>query len=413
MNTQPINIDTLAHIVYALICGFVVGIILLLVIAYHTMGDPVLLPDEGSVDNSDKPGFISIDEMSPEFLTVLIVAADPGYNSYRGISPFYILRTESNLMFGTRPQSVSITERIVEKQFLQNKQGLRRKIYKWAAAYRVERNYNEADVVSAYANMLNVFGEYSLTEAAGLLYSKTLNELDYLESTVLLSLNKEMDRIDIKNLYQKVNYILNVLHENNFITGTEYEHYRSKKGRLIDHVEYVISFLSSDRSQTQTRGMRYGALRYRDEIFAAADRWGVDRNLMLAVVQAESAGNPQAISHKGARGLGQVMLTTARSLRPDQTILRMDLYDVHTNLDISAEYLSIIQKRVSDNFPDAGLETRTKLIAASYNAGWSRVLRAKDVPRIRETQIYVQRVWDLYNIFRWNDRSTWYANAGN
>ena len=53
---------------------------------------------------------------------------------------------------------------------------------------------------------------------------------------------------------------------------------------------------------------------FREEITAAANKYGIDPALLAAVVKQESNFNPRAQSHVGAKGLTQLMDATARGL---------------------------------------------------------------------------------------------------
>jgi soluble lytic murein transglycosylase-like protein len=109
---------------------------------------------------------------------------------------------------------------------------------------------------------------------------------------------------------------------------------------------------------------------------------GVDPRLVKAIMIAESRGNPNAVSRKGARGLMQIMPCTARSLALKHP------FDPSENIEAGAIYLKRLHKRFTGN---------TELILAAYNAGPRRVMESNmTVPRINETVRYIERVKQYY-----------------
>lgn len=119
---------------------------------------------------------------------------------------------------------------------------------------------------------------------------------------------------------------------------------------------------------------------YKDEIAAAALNYGVDSALLRAVIHAESAFNPMAVSSKGAEGLMQLMPGTAGDLGVT------DAFDVAQNISGGAKYLAQLLKDFNGD---------TKLATAAYNAGEGAVQKYGGVPPYDETQVYVQRVAQL------------------
>jgi soluble lytic murein transglycosylase-like protein len=75
------------------------------------------------------------------------------------------------------------------------------------------------------------------------------------------------------------------------------------------------------------------------EVVTAATQHRIDPDLLFALVAVESTFNSTALSRKGARGLGQVMFSTARTVAPSIVRRPEDLYNVRRNLHVSALYL--------------------------------------------------------------------------
>lgn len=115
-------------------------------------------------------------------------------------------------------------------------------------------------------------------------------------------------------------------------------------------------------------------------IHAAARRHDVHPELVVAVVRAESAFGQAAVSHKGARGLMQLMPATA--LRFGVTADRV--HDPAANLDAGTRYLAWLLERFDGNLAYA---------LAGYNAGEGTVERYRGVPPYRETRGYVSKIF--------------------
>ncbi len=101
-------------------------------------------------------------------------------------------------------------------------------------------------------------------------------------------------------------------------------------------------------------------------------------DLVRAVIQAESAFNPLARSHKGAMGLMQLMPGTAAELGVT------DPYDPDQNIRGGVTYLKSLLLKYSHN---------EELALAAYNAGPAAVQKYDGkVPPYRETRDYIARI---------------------
>jgi soluble lytic murein transglycosylase-like protein len=112
----------------------------------------------------------------------------------------------------------------------------------------------------------------------------------------------------------------------------------------------------------------------------AARELGLEPNLVLAVMTAESSARRLARSSKGALGLMQLMPGTARELGVKNP------WDPDENLRAGARYLKSMLERFGGDL---------QLALAGYNAGPATVERYGQVPPYTETRSFVRRVLEL------------------
>lgn len=173
-------------------------------------------------------------------------------------------------------------------------------------------------------------------------------------------------------------------------------HYSSKRPQGIASATAVrtikYSFMESCFACAAKPAVNFGNVRlntaaYRAEISAAASRHGVEEAIVRAIIHAESAFNPNALSRVGAQGLMQLMPATARRFGVSNA------FDATQNIGGGVQYLAWLLKRFDGNLT---------LAAAGYNAGEGAVAKYKGVPPFSETQRYVQRVAVLADRYRGN-----------
>jgi len=114
----------------------------------------------------------------------------------------------------------------------------------------------------------------------------------------------------------------------------------------------------------------------------ASVRSHIDADFIASVIRAESAGNPKAVSPKGAQGLMQLMPQTASTLGVRNS------FDPEENVDGGVRYLRDLLVKYNGDAAKA---------LAAYNAGPHRVQQYGGVPPYRETHAYVARVINDYN----------------
>lgn len=126
----------------------------------------------------------------------------------------------------------------------------------------------------------------------------------------------------------------------------------------------------------------HGSTRYDAYIGEAAEQYGVPFSLIKAIIRAESDFDPSAVSDAGACGLMQIMPETARDLGV------VDAFNPRENILAGVRYFKELLTRFHGSMP---------LALAAYNAGPKKVDTRWEVPRIEETEDFVDRVMGYFN----------------
>jgi len=175
-------------------------------------------------------------------------------------------------------------------------------------------------------------------------------------------------------------------------------HYTSKAprglGRAVSVRTIKYSFMETCYACGAKPGVNFGTLRlnsvaYQAEIRAAARDYGVDEAIVRAIIHAESAFNPNALSRVGAQGLMQLTPLTSRALGVT------DPTNPRQSVAAGCRYLRQLLDRFNGNLA---------LALAAYNAGPTVVARMRRIPPFPETRRYVATVSNRFARFR-ADRS--------
>ena len=139
-------------------------------------------------------------------------------------------------------------------------------------------------------------------------------------------------------------------------------------------------FIPSSSAMSRATSAPIDVSRWAPIVAAASKQYGLDPNLLSAVIAQESGGDPAAVSQKGAKGLMQLMDSTSSAMGVTRP------FSPQGNIMGGAKYL----RQLLDQF--SGDES---LALASYNAGPAAVERYNGIPPFSETQRYVKDVQSL------------------
>jgi soluble lytic murein transglycosylase-like protein len=167
--------------------------------------------------------------------------------------------------------------------------------------------------------------------------------------------------------------------------------------RYTDH-EGVIHFSNvskrgqvvSRQARSSVRGVRASRperspAHYDPYIREAARLYQIPEALVRAVIRVESNFDPRAVSHANAQGLMQLIPATA------ERMLVSDPFDARQNVLGGTRYLRVLANLFNGNL---------QLTLAAYNAGEGAVIKYRGIPPYEETQSYVTKVMQFYNLYR-------------
>lgn len=148
-------------------------------------------------------------------------------------------------------------------------------------------------------------------------------------------------------------------------------------------------------------------LKYFDIVKSEAAKNNIDPYLVMAVIKTESNFDQNAISNKDAKGLMQIMDSTANDLQNKLNISndQANLFDEQINISLGCKYLSSLIKKYNGNY---------YLAVCAYNAGMGNVdkwlkngliseklvqYKNVNIP-FKQTKDYLYKVINSYNIYR-------------
>lgn len=142
---------------------------------------------------------------------------------------------------------------------------------------------------------------------------------------------------------------------------------------------------------------------YSEYVTKYSQEYEVDENLIYALIKAESNFNPKAVSTSNAKGLMQLMYSTAEEIakKNDIELTEENILEPEINIRLGIQYISELIEKYEC----------TELALAAYNAGSGNVDKwikngtiksdGTDVENIpyKETNIYIRKVMRDYEIY--------------
>lgn len=144
-------------------------------------------------------------------------------------------------------------------------------------------------------------------------------------------------------------------------------------------------------------------VKYKDYVYKYSEESNIDPYLTLAIIRVESNFNAESVSLSGAKGLMQLMDSTANELALKLNIYdNYDIFDAETNIELGTYYMATLLNYYNNNM---------YLALSAYNAGIGNVNKwiengtikndGSDIENIpfKETKNYVRKVTRDYAIY--------------
>lgn len=176
--------------------------------------------------------------------------------------------------------------------------------------------------------------------------------------------------IDKKNNEYKISLMQDTMRLNKLSLEIEEKNKTITNHQNILITDYALQQSSAKRLSSKER------LELASIITEQAQQHNLDPLLVIALIQVESTFNTHAQSHKGAKGLMQLLPDTASYInkKTDKDILEnSNLFDAKTNIALGTAYMEYLLNKTNGNLEYA---------LAAYNMGPANMFRAKRENRL-------------------------------
>ncbi len=160
---------------------------------------------------------------------------------------------------------------------------------------------------------------------------------------------------------------------------------RFRRSKQISQIEIKNESVQPDSTKVAPSSESLKRLqKYDDHINEAAQSFGIDKNIIKSIIMAESAANNKAVSSAKAKGLMQLIDSTATDMGV------RNVFNPKENILGGAKYFAQMLRQYNGDI---------KLALAAYNAGPQNVQKYNGVPPFEETKNYINKVLNYLNHF--------------
>lgn len=361
-----------------------------------------------SVEVEDLVNTSGLEESHPGASDSLFVASfkaihDPDFYQHRGYSLWRDMLNGVGRVIGRQVNHDTITRKVARQAGIE---GRFAGFYKqYLIPVKLENELTKNELLEIYLQVIEDRAGISYARLSKVMFASSLQSLDIYELAVLHSV-MQTRAAGITSAQQVETMFLNnlaKLYRHMSVDDRLFEQvYDRYEKEFANHLRQIQCQRAPEGGDMDVEWPQFlgGAMNYADLVYFYARKHEISFPLFLAMVQAESGGNPYAVSHANAYGLAQIILPTGRRVTGNPDLDRFDLFDPHLNLDTGARYIRLNKDRIDARYPHLSQSDRVDFIAASYNAGWHRVSRLDRVPNIAETKGYVATVHAYRRLYK-------------
>ena len=207
--------------------------------------------------SSEKRIFVPYKSIPNTIINSFLSAEDKNFFSHPGVDAKGVIRASikniSNIFKSERLEGAStITQQVAKNFLLSNEVSLNRKIKEAILAFRIERALSKERILELYLNQIYLGeGSYGIASASLQYFDKPINNLNYLEASLLAALPKAPSRYNpyknIKIAKYRRNLVLRNLFENSYINKSEFEilkkqpiELRKRKNKYTEDAKYYV-----------------------------------------------------------------------------------------------------------------------------------------------------------------------------